>query len=312
MKLLFNKASQGQSEVKALLGFFDADIKYKNLETDVELNTPYLVQFIGQEMYDKLEEFYNSDQTEIGADALKAMLKSAQLYILLMAYLEFASNGDIIHGNSGRKIHFATDQKTPWDWQIKADNGALERRAYKALDRLIDLLNTSTFAEWKDSDQYKLSKSLFVSTTNEFHKIYPINFSGQLYYRLVPFMDDIEKESILSILGADKFNELKTAIDIAPNSEDAQLLQYAKKITTYLAMDQAIKMFPEEMLNDKVDYKISEKERENSRQYKCQFIQTQVKNFERELEKILAVQNAEEYSIDQLHGIKKENKHVNL
>lgn len=114
MRILFNKDNNGQAEMKALLGFLDKDLRFDNIVTDIELNTPGLIEFIGKEMYSKIEDFYYADlPTEPTADQLKMIriLKHAQLYILLLAYLEYASNADLMHGNSGRKIHHAADEK---------------------------------------------------------------------------------------------------------------------------------------------------------------------------------------------------------
>lgn len=91
-------------------------------------------------------------------------------------------------------------KKTAWDWQIASDNAALLRRGYKALDGIIDLLDSSDYPEWTGSDQYKESRSLFLFNTRNFDKAYPINNSGQLYYRMVPFMADVETETLRPIL----------------------------------------------------------------------------------------------------------------
>jgi hypothetical protein len=313
MKILFDKDNTGQTEVKTLLGFMDADIKFENLETDIELNTPYLVQFIGQAVYDKIATFYESAQDEEGFAVLKPILKCAQLYIILKAYLEYASNGDIIHGNSGRKIHFASDEKTPWDWQIRADNGALERRAYKALDLLIDLLTTANYTEWTASEPYKAAKSLFIPTTNSFQKIYPINHSGQLFYRLVPFMADIEQENILAILGEVKYLELKSGTPATIPEIDFNLLtSYCQKITAYLVIDRAWRILPEEMLGETVNYKLSDHARADLRDKRSIEHLARVKVYERDLQAILARLDLEVYDYDQTHGIDPANKYLNL
>lgn len=313
MKILFNKAEAGQDEVKALLGFMNADITYKNLEPDIELNTPYLVHFIGQAVYDKIATFYESSQTAEGFEVLKPILKCAQLYILLIAYLEYASNGDLNHGNNGRKAIFAANEKTPWDWQIKADNGALERRAYKALDLLIDLLTTAAYTEWITSEPYKAAKALFIPTTNSFQKIYPINHSGQLFYRLVPFMADIEQENILAILGEVKYLELKSGTPATIPEIDFKLLtSYCQKITAYLVIDRAWSILPEEMLGEPVNYKLTDTARADLREKRSIAHLKRVQVYERDLQSILARLDLEVFSVDQTHGINPENKYLNL
>lgn len=309
MKILFNHNDKGQEEIKKLLGFLDADVKFEYLETDIELNTPYLVQFIGQSMYDKLITHYEAAGED---ETLDAILKNAQLYVLLMAYLEYASNGDIVHGNSGRKIHFAENEKTPWDWQIEMDNGALKRRAYRSLDRLIEALDNAALTEWTSSDQYKQARSLFLYDTTQFNKVFPINNSGQLYYRLVPFMADIETEKISPVLGSVKFQDLKTRIKGNPTSEEKELILYCQKITAYRVLERASTLLPDEMFEEKINYRQSYQDRELIREKRQAKFAEMARDYEGELARILARQNAEDYELNPTHGIQPDKKHVNL
>lgn len=309
MKILFNHNDKGQEEIKKLLGFLDADVKFEYLETDIELNTPYLVQFIGQAMYDKLITHYEAAGEDVTLDEI---LKNAQLYVLLMAYLEYASNGDIVHGNSGRKIHFAENEKTPWDWQIEMDNGALKRRAYRALDRLIEALDKADLTEWTSSDQYKQARSLFLYDTSQFNKVFPINNSGQLYYRLVPFMGDIETEKISPVLGSVKFQDLKTKVKGTPTPEEKELILYCQKITAYRVLERASTLLPDEMFEEKINYKQSYQDRELIREKRQAKFAEMAHDYEGELARILARQNAKAYELNPTHGIQADKKHVNL
>ena len=309
MKILFNHDSKGQEEIKKLLPFLDADVKFEVLETDIELNTPYLVQFIGQKMYDKLVTYYTGTAVD---EKMDSILKNSQLYILLIAYLEFASNGDIIHGTTGRKIHFAEGEKTPWDWQIEMDNGALKRRAYRALDRLIEALDKSGLTEWTGSDQYKQAKSLFLYDTTQFNKVFPIKNSGQFYYSLVPFMGDVEREKLYPVLGMVKFEELKSKIKGSTTPEEKELILYCQKITAFRVLEHASTLLPDEMFEEKINYRQSYQEREMIREKRKIKFGQMAGAYEIELERILARQNATEYELNPLHGILPNKKHVNL
>ena len=313
MKLIFNKTENGQQEIKALLGFMSADIKYKNLETDIELNTVYLIQFIGQAMYDKLVAFYEGTQDGEGAENLKFILKNAQLYVLLLAYLDFAPNADITHGNSGRKLRLAENEKTAWEWQIKADNGGLKRRSYKAIDRLISLLDKSNITEWQTSDQYKKARSLFLYDAAQFQNVYPQAENGaQLYYCLVPLMADVETETLRPTLGASKFDALKTKIKGSPTTEEKELIRYCQKITAYRVLERASQMLPEEMLENDINYKLPERDRQLIQEKRTGKFKSMAEGYEIELQRILARQNAQNYQLDPLHGIQPDKKHVNL
>lgn len=313
MKLLFNKAGKGQEEVKALLGFINADIKYKNLETDIELNTVYLIQMIGQAMYDKLVTFYESSQEADGAAELKFILKNAQLYIILLGYLDYAPNGDLVHGNAGRKVNLGENQKQAWDWQIRANDGALRRRSYKAMDRLISLLDQSNLTQWKTSDQYRKSKSLFLNASAQFQEVYPQAENGaQLYYRLVPLMADVETETLRPTLGASKYDDLKTKLTGSPTSEEKELIRYCQKITAYRVLERASEMLPEEMLETDINYKLPERDRQLLQEKRTAKLKSMAEGYEVELQRILARQNAVDYQLDPLHGVQPNKNHVNL
>ena len=311
MKLLFNKDNKGQEELKKLLGFLNADIKYENIEPDIELQTPELYALVGKPVYDKIETFYESDQADEGAEDMKEALKNAQLFILLKAYLQYAPNNDLIHGNSGRKVEIGTNQKIPWDWQINMDNGGLERRSYRALDALIEKLNEIAMAEWVASKPYKSAQSLFIRDTATFQNIYPINNSEQLYYRLVPFMSDIETETLFPILG-DKVTELKDDLDVAPETDNGQLILYCKKIVVFNVLERASILLPEEMMPFSINYKINQQDRELIREKRAARFLEMAGRYETTLEQIFAAQNAADIATDPLHGVQEDKKYVNL
>lgn len=315
MRILFNKNQNGQDEVKALLGFLDADITFENLVTDIELNTPELIEFIGQEVYSELETFYYGDLPDNPtADEQKMIriLKHAQLFVLLLAYLEYCQNADLMHGNSGRKIHFAADEKTAWDWQLRQDNAALLRRAYKALDGLIDLLDASQFEEWTNSDQYKTARKLFLFNTRQFDKVYPINKSGQLYYRMVPFMADIETETLRPILGTEKFDLLKTKLKGSPTPEEQQLILICQKIQAYAVLERACVLLPEEMMEKNINYKQPEREREAQKEAQRRRLEDTATRYKLDLQSLVAKMNEVDYDLNPTHGLDPEKNHVNL
>lgn len=312
MRLIFNKDNNGQEEIKEILAFLNADFKFTHIKSDIELQTPSLFKFIGEAVYNKIADFYESNQEGDDAEQMKAILKNAQLYILLKAYLEYVSNGDIIHGNNGRKIESGEKEKTAWPWQIKMDNAANERRSYRALDRLIEQLDELELAEWKDSAQYKKARSLFLYNTQQLQEVYPINDSGQLYYRLVPFMEDIELDKILAILGEDKFTELKDNPSPDPYSIDGRLLKYCKKIVGFNVLERAAVLLPEEMMDFKVNYRISEEKQEEIKIARGARFLNMAQEYEVQLQRLIAEQKSQDFELDPLHGIKPENKHVNL
>lgn len=312
MRLLFNKDNKGQEEIKTIMGFISKDVKYANLEPDIELQTPQLVEFIGKTVYDKIADFYNSDQSGTNAENMKSVLKNAQLYILLQAYLQYAPNADINHGVNGRVVNLSDNVKQAGDWQIKKDEISLERRSYKALDILIQKLDEIPLAEWVASEEYKIAQGLFITRTNQFQKIYPIENSGQLYYRMVSLMSDIEVETLIPILGIDKINELKQNLSVSQFSPEGQLILYCRKVVGFHAMARALILLPDEMLPFEVNHKMRTEDREALREKRSAKFYCMAKDFELLLEQLIAGQQEKDYEVDHLHGLKEGTKHVNL
>ncbi len=308
MKIIFNKNESGNNEVSELLGFINKDLPYKYLKTDIELCSYELRDFIGSAMYDKIADTYHTGEIP---ETFQPILKYAQLYILLKGYREFVTNGDLMHTSTGRKLQNGQDEKTAWDWQIRADNGALERRAYKALDRLILELDQSTHTEWKNSDHYKRAQSLFLYSTSVFQNVFPINYSEQLYYRLVPFMDDIETEVIQAILGNDLYTAIKASLR-SPAAEHKRIINYCNKIIAYYVLAKAHKLLPEEMLLNNINYKLSDEQRDVLREKHAARYYKMAEGYRIDLEEEVAIASAEDYERNPLHGLDPESKHVNL
>lgn len=316
MDLLFNKEvnniPQGEVEIKATLGFLEGGFNYNNIAPDIKLNTPYLIDMVGQEVYDLIFEYYNDEEVPAGKeeDDLKTALTYMQLYILSMAYLDFAPDNDLNHGNSGRSFRSDDNDKIPWDWQIEKSNSSIKRRAYKALDQLMLLLDNSDWSEWTDSDQYTKANDLLIKNTNEFDLVYPIDKSGQLYYRLVPFMADFEEDNVCAILTADVYNELKEVED--PTAEQKRLILLSKKAVAYLSLGKAYKVLPVEMFPSGLTYQENTKMKSSARAEVMQFLNNEGANYLTKLEYELAQQNQTFEQINPMQGLDEHSKHVSL
>lgn len=314
MELLFNYNDAGKSEIKQTLGFLDGNFSYQNLESDLKLQTPYLIDFIGTEVYGKLVTEYKNNTTPTPsaeeASKLKTAIGFAQIYLLSMAYLAYASDNDLIHGNDGRSQRSEEDQSAPYQWQIDKSNSSIKKRAYRALDQLILVLDGSGWDEWTTSDQYKKSKSVIIPNTNAFDQVLPIHKSGQLYYRMVPFMADIEKYQVMPILGATDYQTLKNAAN--PTAEQIKLIDLARKAVAFLTMGKAFKAFPVEMLPDGLNHVENTRMKSEARAEVMQFYNQEGKNYLIKLENEYTHQNQAFEQLNLTHGLQEGAKHVNL
>ena len=308
MKLLFNKKvstiPQGQIEIKATLGFLDGDFNYTNLEPDIKLATPYLIDLVGQDVYDKIEAYYVDNATvtpEAEAEKHQTALEYMQLYVLSMAYLDYAPDNDLNHGNGGRSFRSEDNEKIPWDWQVQNSNASIKKRAYKALDLLMLLLDGSEWEEWTNSDQYKTANSVLIKNTKEFDAVFPINKSGQLYYRLVPFMADFEQEHLYAIFTETVYTTLKEKE--SPTDAEKRLLVLSKKAIAYLSLGKALKAFPVEMFPDGLVYQENTKMKSTARAEVMEFLNNEGNKYLSKLQYELDNQNETYEAIDPTFGL---------
>lgn len=255
MKLLFNKSNNGSTELKSLLGFIDADLKFDNVKPDVITSTQQLIKLIGKDLYNAIEVIY---QKTTPTDDEKDLIYTTRYPIAVMAYQLYAPNNDLAHTNNGRKMISEENEKSAFEWMIERDNKALERRYYRALDDLVLHLDDCPISDiktaWLASDAYKATHNLFVRTVDEFNEYFPIE-SRLIYIKLAKGLKDAETLEILPIVGKEKFETLKTALksNDTISDEDKSLIKLIQNASVMYAMAWAmprlsVSIFPEGVL----------------------------------------------------------------
>jgi len=317
MKLLF----KNHQELKNSLGFLDADLSFENFKTDLEHATLDLINLIGTATYNAISAYYEDingyspGQDDPTAEQMSALLKKAQDPIAMFANLAIEANTDLSHTNAGRTVKIGSDEKQPWEWQINRDNSAQFRRAFRALDVLINELDTLSYTPWLQSDEFKASKQYFIYTTRQFDKIYGINNSRSLYIKLQPFMEDAEEEHIEPVIGTTKYAELKENIlDNSVPTSDAALLKRIQKAVAFFALADAFKTLPVEMFPEGlIEYREKGRIPSKSRQETMNFFSDKAKFHIAKLEDLVnAIENVETDTIDPITGIDDGEKFVNL
>lgn len=277
MKLLFNIQDKETSsdEIKAHLGYVDADLSFKNLMPDIITSTNDVKKLIGKEVYDLVHQHYTDGLVEgvyeYDYEEYKDLILRGTRYpILVKAYSLFAPTNDLSHSNDGRTVRGGENTKAPWQWQIDEDNKAQEKRYYRALDDLIALLDDSKpegydalpeeeqkatlYYKWTNSEAYKLEKSLFINNVDEFNKIFHIE-SRLLLIKLSNGMSECERKEILPRIGKEKFTALKTSPATEP--VDIELMVLIKEACAFYSLAWAIPrmsvtIFPEGVLQYQV------------------------------------------------------------
>lgn len=236
MDLLFQTTgTAGNSELKDLLGFIDADLKLKNLMPDIITATNDIIDLIGLEVYKKAVEAYNDGDT---AEEDKPLLFSVRYPIAINAYRLYSPSNDVAHTNNGRKMRQDDGEKIPFQWMLDSDNAALEKRYYRALDDLIkfldrskveDELTTTLYTIWTSSEAFKATQKLFIRTVSEFDDCFPIQ-SRLLLIKLAPGISKCEQYEIRPRVSVEKFNTLKSALKSNTPITDATDLELIRLI----------------------------------------------------------------------------------
>jgi len=231
MDLLFTTTgTAGNTELKNLLGFIDADLKFKNMLPDIITATNEVIDLIGLEVYKKAVEAF-AEGTIASED--EAFVFAVRYPIAINAYRLFSPSNDLAHTNNGRKMRQDDGEKLPFEWMLDRDNAALEKRYYRALDDLIkfldrskvqDELTTTLYTIWTNSDAFKATHNLFIRTVSDFDRFFPIN-SRLLLIKLAPGISDCEQYEILPRVGKEKINTLKSALKSGTAITDATDLE---------------------------------------------------------------------------------------
>jgi len=183
MKLLFNKNNTGGStEIKEILGFTDADLKFSTLKPKIIPATDIVIELIGQPIYNSLTDIYLANDS---SESNLEFLNRVQHVILLDAYRNHAKDSDLAHTVTGRKNRVDDKEKISFEWQIERSDRKFERDYYKALDQLIKYLDSNVNA-WKSTDAYKSTHNLFIRTASDIDEHFNIDGSRLLFYKLSP------------------------------------------------------------------------------------------------------------------------------
>lgn len=279
MKLLFNINDKeiSSDELKELLGYVDADISFKNLLPDIITSTKEVKKLIGNEVYNHISEKYSSSLEE-GVfttdfeDIESNLVRSTRYSIAVKAYSLFAPSNDLSHSTDGRRMRNSDNEKMAFQWMIDADNKEQEKRFYRSLDDLIELLDESKpdgytelseeqkkitlYFKWISSTNYKAQKFLFLNSLEAFNEHYIIE-SRLLFLKLSSGIEECERREILPRLGKDKFLALKEIQNASTDSKELELVFQIKKACAFYALAWAIPkmsitLFPEGVLQFQV------------------------------------------------------------
>lgn len=201
MKLLFSDENFS-ADFKELLGFVDADIRFKRLKSALQTSTMEIVDIIGSEQYEALVQPSPSDEY---------LLELVKYAIALKGYIIYAPTADLAVTNNGRLMRRDEHTVSAFQWQIEANDEGLERLYYRHLDLLLKYMGTNNIPI--NVQKYNHSQ-LIVPNIETFENYFNIENSHYLYLKLIPALREFEQNEALPRIGKDILSDKQKMIEV--------------------------------------------------------------------------------------------------
>lgn len=190
-------------QLRELTGSFYANNDFSKIQAIVDGVEHELLATVGIDSFDNLT-----------GDTLLA----AQQAIAFMATMRFYRLNDISHENAGRKVKIDKENEArPFEWQLARDDRAHLEEYYRALDRLLDLLQDDE--NFKATKTWQRQQQLIIKDADSLNYLTGLDPSPWLYLRLVPYMSEsqhfVEKAYGAPLIGVIGNDELEHAAQMA-------------------------------------------------------------------------------------------------
>ena len=245
MKLIFDKDSNGAQELVDALGLIDARTDFSKWKPYIPLSVRRLSAIIGQEVYDKVLDFYQSASVDPDGK-LTRLLGMVQQSVALFTWLKIIPTLDAQHGNTGRQKRLGEHEKGLTALQEYKDEANILSQAYESVDALIAYLEQEKFDFWIQSPKRKAVSELLLSSKEAFD-FYYVTGSHRLFLTLAPIIREVQQRHIIPIITYGRYEKLVAGQQVAEGFRDAVCRPLA-----LLSMSKAVERLPVEVLPDGV------------------------------------------------------------
>lgn len=192
-----------------------ANYTFVNLEGLItECEEKYIIPIIGQDFYDELvDAIAASELTEepidLSAEEAKLVEKLRRSLVFFCLLEGFSSLGvQVGSAGTGQGTSNTTQPLPQWkEVMIKCE---FADKAELFLDQSLLYLENhkDDFSTWAESDQYTVSKELFINTAEQLTVWVPLFNSRRAYLALRPFLKLVQTETIPSTIGRELYDSL--------------------------------------------------------------------------------------------------------
>ena len=219
MKLIFDKDSNGTQELVDALGLIDVRTDFSKWKPYIPLSIRRLTAIIGQEVYDKVLDFYQSASVDPDGK-LTRLLGMVQQSVALFTWLKIIPTLDAQHGNTGRQKRLGEHEKGLTALQEYKDEANILSQAYESVDALIAYLEQEKFDFWIQSPKRKAVSELLLNSKEAFD-FYYVTGSHRLFLTLAPIIREVQQRHIIPIITYGRYEKLVAGQQVAEGFRDA-------------------------------------------------------------------------------------------
>lgn len=200
-------------------------------------------KYLGQAQFDALADDYDNPPLSTEGAAL---LEKVRQPLALIALSENQFTRNIQESSSGSHKSEGKDRKPASSLSVARRKSELLKNGYKAIDILIDFLNTNKadYPDWANSDAYIEIKGLFIYTTKQLTDNLPIPQSHALFLQYKPLIKERERV-VKGRIGKEFYEELKTQNQDDTLTPENKIIveQYIRPALSWLAHAKAVYLF---------------------------------------------------------------------
>lgn len=190
----------------------------------------YIIPIIGKELYADLQTKY--DDETLSADEL-VLMGHIRTALVAFAYVDSSGLLQATITDGGTRRISTNEMPTLYKWEFDELMTSIRNIANDGVEILLDYLftNKADWALWTASEAYQRINGRLIKSGLDFSRLYVLYQPFRTYWKLVPFIQDVEELYLANALGRDLLKFIRTleAIVVDDNGADVDVLDFLKR-----------------------------------------------------------------------------------
>jgi hypothetical protein len=275
--MLFKTIDQFREHIPVNTG-----LAFKSLERDIQrVEKKYLVPYLGQAMYDELNEAFEGGNP---SEELQALLFYAREVVAPFALSQALPIIQVQISDSGVQSVDTKSEKNSDQWKVDALNEEYCLKiGWENLEEMMKILeaNADDYETWADDETAStIHKQYIINTTREFNSYYFIGDSPLTFKALEPSMKNAQLLDFAGGPGEEMMTRILEEIKSGEISDDIEeLMKWLKPMFTNLVIHRGIKQLyitirPDGIYTNsyKADFRSNNRERNAATSLQMQYV----------------------------------------